>query len=176
MIVPVEHEEETPPTFNHASVMYVWQDASCGVSLGLHVTPPDMVAKKLDLGTVTRLGHYILRDHDAIPDTNLFVIIHYVHTSEEVHVTMLPVGDDVKREAMDAQMKTMDGFRDVLQSLVQLCRGDKQARMDSVQVLYNAPEHVRHESGGEIAVVHELGAMADPAVLASFMNAMNANE
>lgn len=153
--------------YDNSSVVYMWHDE--GMSVGLHITPAHIKKEKLDLGTITRLTHYTLSDVNSFPDNNLFLLIHYIPSSNEIHLTMLPVGDDAKHEALDAQLKTMDGFGKIMESVINLCCGKETRRMDTVKVMYNAPEDVCNGSGADIAVVHELTSRVDDTLVASFM-------
>ena len=168
--------EDAPRDYTHTSVLCVWHDDAEGVSLALHTSPQDIAASKLDLGTITRLAHSTLDSAGSLPTENLFIVVHYVPSSAQIHFVMLPVGNERCREQMDMKLKTMEGVQTVLQNLGELCSGASTKRVDSVCILYDAPEHVRAEGGGEIAVIHELKANVDVTQTLSFAATLAENK
>ncbi len=161
---PVEvHEEDSGPgDYSHVSTVYVWHDE--GQSWAFHLAPTGVAKDELRLGTITRTAYHTLETVDAIRDANGFLMLHFLPDSNNVDITMLPVGEEQAREALDAELKNRSGFQAVFSRIVELCKSD---RADCVRVLYNAPKDLGDAS--KLAIVHELNARIEPGVVRDFL-------
>ncbi len=147
-----------PGEFAHTSTTYVWHTPD--FDLGVHLVPDGLNDKTLPLGPVTRAVYHTLETADAVDPTRCFVVLHYVLTTQELHVTMLPVGDEDRRRGLDEQIKT--GLTELLVTLKESVGG----RPDGVTILFNDVADL--QNSGDIAIVHELGLTARVSAMQQF--------
>lgn len=156
------HEEDAGPgNYTHTSCIYVWHEQ--GQSWAFHRTASGVPKEDLRLGTITRIVYSTLETVGAVPESNGFLMLHFLPDSSTVDITMLPVGDDEKREKLDAELKA-GGFGEVFSRVVDLCQTE---RADNVRILFNAHEDLGDAS--KLAIVHEINARVVPADVDQFV-------
>jgi len=158
--------EEGPRAFTHTSRVFVW--SLQGINVAVHMVPPELSDNDLDLGTVTRVAYHILESVEGGLDVNeCFVVLHYVTSTQNIHVTMLPGGNAEKCAHFDTKLKEgKDGFSDLLGCVKHTILSG--VRPNGVYMLFNDPHDL---DGGEI--VHEIGVdvLSEDAILEPFLNA-----
>lgn len=150
MISEVEHDTG-PGEFKYSSVVYVWNDTVNNRSLALHITT-GAPSGDLSLGPFTRCVYHTLETINAIPESNGFVMLHFLPDTLGMDVTMLPVGDNHTK--LDTELKGGDGFRVMLDQVVTCCEL-RSLQLDTVRILYNDPADIV-SNHSEVAIVHEL--------------------
>lgn len=148
---------ESPGNFTHCSRSFVW--SSPELNIGIHIVPFELTHEQLQLGTITRATYHTLETVGAMDSQACFVMLHYVPSTKNVHVTMLPVGDDDIRNRMDAELKSgKDGFNNLLERVKAKILSGYRSKPNGVFILYNAPGDL--DTPSKVVIVHELG--SDP--------------
>ena len=150
--------DEGPGSFQYTSTVCVWPGQP---NLALHVFPQDLNQDSLPLGPVTRAAYHALESVQTAlqPDAG-FVMVHFVPSTSNVHVTMMPVGPAHERACLDKELKNgANGFTSLVRSLAVHARDG--CKYNQVSVLYNTPEDLASTSSN-IAIVHELDIMRGP--------------
>ena len=144
---------EGPGHFNHTSHSYVWPGEE--LNLGVHLLPGEFSHEEVRLGLITRATYQALESvSGGLNDAACFVMLHYEPASHNVHVTMLPVGEEESRVRLDAQLKSgTDGFNNLLSGVIGKLKSG--VSPNGVSILYNTPADL--DTPSKVATVHELG-------------------
>lgn len=170
MGVEIHEEDSGPGEYTHSSCVYVWHEE--GRSWAFHRTPTGVEKDDLRLGSITRIVYHTLETVEAVPDSNLFVMLHFLPDSSTVDITMLPVGDETARTEMDAGLKAGDGFGEVFAHIVGLCKDVERA--DNVRILFNTPQDLGDAS--KLAIVHELNSKVVSGDVGEFLQVATGNQ
>lgn len=149
----LDASDEGPGSFNYTSQTYVW--AGDEVNLAVHLLPSEFTHEELELGTITRTTYHALETvSQGLNEDACFVMLHFEPSTQNVHVTMLPVGKEAPRVRLDAQLKSgTAGFNAVLSELIGRMESD--VSPNGVFIMYNSPGDLKTPS--EVAIVHEIG-------------------
>lgn len=161
--VEVHEEDAGPGAYTHTSCIYVFHEEA--QSWALHVATGGVEKEDLQLGSITRIVYHTLETVGAMPASNGFLMLHYLPDSCGVDVTMLPVGGEEARKALDDELKEGSGFGRVFKHIVNLCQT---RRADGVRILFNTPEDLGNAA--KLAIVHELNAKVVPGDVAEFLS------
>lgn len=150
----IEECAEGPGEFEYMSKSYVW--GSPELNIGVHFVPLQFTHEELQLGTVTRAVYHTLETvQGGLHTEGCFVMVHYVSSTKNVHVTMLPVGNEEIRARLDEELKNGKvGFSNLLQTLK--TKIEVGGKPNGVFILYNSPEDLNTPT--KVAIVHEMGA------------------
>jgi hypothetical protein len=162
--VEIQEEDAGPQGFKHTSTVYVWHDE--GMSWALHFATSGISKEDLRLGTITRVAYHTLETVDSLPNENGFLMLHTLPDSNNLDITMLPVGDDEARENINEGLRDGSGFGKVLSHVVDLCRGSERA--DCVRILFNTPKDL--DDASKIAIVHEINGVVDKTHIDAFLS------
>ena len=159
-------EGEGPGSFTYTSHTYVWPAPY--LNIGIHILPADLTPDTLQLGTITRAAYHALATVEhGLEHDGCFVMIHYVPSTQNVHVTMLPVGEEEARTNIDTGLKSgRQGFSNLLEHVVEMIHSNR--KTNGVFILYNAPDDLATPT--KVAIVHEIGVVVPD--LGEFMSAI----
>jgi len=162
--------EERPGQFAHESRVYVWWSVPSSLHVALHFVPSGFTHETLPLGIITRTAYHTLEtvENGVNPDA-CFVMLHYIESTQNVHITMLPVGNSDAREALDSQLKHgKTGFSNLLLQLHDAAASVSSPKPNGVYILYNSPDDLKTPSSSKVAIIHEMG--TSDADVTSFFN------
>lgn len=149
--------EEGPGLFTYTSSAYVWP--AHDLNIGVHILPHELTHETLQLGTITRATYHTLETvQHGLVQSGCFILIHYVPSTQTVHVTMLPVGDEQHRASLDHELKNGKTGMTKLLGYLRKKVDEEPHSSNAVHILYNTPDDLNSHS--KLAIVHEMGVEA----------------
>jgi hypothetical protein len=164
--------DEGPGEYKYRSTVFVYHNESTGVSSALHLCPLGVKKEDMCLGSMARAAYHTLETVGCIPLDSCFVMLHFATCDDSavVDVTMLPVGDDAKREALATGLKSgKEGFQSLLDEVVNMCISD--VSVDVVTVLYDSMQDIVSNQS-KTAIIHELQTRVNRDLLEGFMTSV----
>lgn len=164
----MSQEDDGPGNFAHVSNIYVWPSPE--VNLGVHLVPNGFTETDLHLQMLTRASYHTLESiEDGVNTEGCFVMVHYIPSTQNIHVTMLSEGNPTYKKEIDQSLKEgNDGIVLLVERVKDLILGGSVA--NGVFIMFDHPNEL--EKG---AIVCERNSTVSSPEMEAFLRAITPN-